>query len=119
MGPAGRLTRSLGRVLRTHYPGFVFGLPLGRSEVPVFTYHDVERAPLAGDLAFLQNNGYRTLSLDEFMDASSMKADPARRVLLTFDDARKSFWDVALPLLREYRARAVLFAPTRWITDRA
>jgi peptidoglycan/xylan/chitin deacetylase (PgdA/CDA1 family) len=119
MGPAGRLTRSVGRVLRTHYPGFVFGLPLGGADVPVFTYHDVERAELGRDLAFLQSNGYRTLTLNEFMDASFMNGDAAHRVLLTFDDARKTFWNVALPLLREYGARAVVFAPTGWIVDRA
>jgi peptidoglycan/xylan/chitin deacetylase (PgdA/CDA1 family) len=119
MSPAGRMVRSVGRAFRTHYPGFVFGLPLGRDETPVFTYHDVERAEFARDLEFLQRNGYRTLSLDEFLGVSSGKIRPGRSVLLTFDDARKSFWQVALPLLRERGARAVLFAPTYWMSDPA
>ena len=38
-----------------------------------------------------------------------------RAVLLTFDDARKSFWTVAMPLLRTFEARAVLFVPTYWM----
>jgi hypothetical protein len=40
-------------------------------------------------------------------------------VLLTFDDARKSFWTVAMPLLRTFDARAVLFVPTYWMTTPA
>jgi peptidoglycan/xylan/chitin deacetylase (PgdA/CDA1 family) len=117
MSPAGRMARSVGRVFRTHYPGFVFGLPLGRGEIPVFTYHDVERAEFSRDLDFLQRNGYQTLGLEEFLNASSGQTRPGRSVLLTFDDARKSFWQVALPLLRERGARAVLFAPTHWMSD--
>ncbi len=39
------------------------------------------------------------------------KTRPGRSVLLTFDDARKSFGDVALPLLRQYRCPCCLFAP--------
>jgi peptidoglycan/xylan/chitin deacetylase (PgdA/CDA1 family) len=119
MSPAGRVARSVARVFRTRYPGFVFGLPLGRDEIPIFTYHDVDPAHLAGDLDFLHRNGYRTLSLAEFLDNSCRKFQPARCVLLTFDDARKSFWQVALPLLRERGARAVLFAPTYWMDDPA
>jgi peptidoglycan/xylan/chitin deacetylase (PgdA/CDA1 family) len=119
MSPAGHMARSVGRVFRTHYPGFVFGLPLGRDEIPIFTYHDVERDELARDLDFLQRNGYQTLSLEEFVGASSRKARPGPSVLLTFDDARKSFWQVALPLLRERAARAVLFASTHWMGDPA
>jgi peptidoglycan/xylan/chitin deacetylase (PgdA/CDA1 family) len=119
MSPAGRMVRSVGRVFRTHYPGFVFGLPLGRDEIPIFTYHDVERAEFSRDLDFLQRNGYQTLGLEEFLGASSGKTRPGRSVLLTFDDARKSFWQVALPLLRERGARAVLFAPTHWMSDPA
>jgi peptidoglycan/xylan/chitin deacetylase (PgdA/CDA1 family) len=113
------MVRSLGRVFRTHYPGFVFGLPLRRNEIPVFTYHDVERDQFSRDLDFLQHNGYRTLSLEEFLSAASGKARAAhgRSVLLTFDDARKSFWHVALPLLKERGARAVLFAPSYWMSD--
>lgn len=119
MSPAGRLVRSVGRVFRTHYPGFVFGLPLGRDEIPVFTYHDVEREQFSRDLDFLQHNGYRTLGLEEFLSAASGKTrlGRGRSVLLTFDDARKSFWQVALPLLRERGARAVLFAPSYWMSD--
>lgn len=107
--------RTLARISRTRYPGFVFGLPLSRREIPVFIYHDVETPAFARDLEFLNRNNYRTLGLDEYLAAREGKTRPSRSVLLTFDDARKSFGDVALPLLRQYEARAVLFAPTYWM----
>lgn len=118
MNDLGRLLRTAARVSRTRYPGFIFGLPLARAEIPVFTYHDVETQVFARDLEFLHSNGYRTLSLDEYLAARNGGQRPARAVLLTFDDARKSFWTVALPLLRTFEARAVLFAPSYWMEKR-
>ena len=115
MNDLGRLLRTAVRVSRTRYPGFIFGLPLSRGEIPVFTYHDVETQVFARDLEFLRRNGYRTLSLEEYLSARNGGRRPARAVLLTFDDARKSFLTVALPLLRTFEARAVLFAPAYWM----
>jgi peptidoglycan/xylan/chitin deacetylase (PgdA/CDA1 family) len=106
--------RTLARISRTRYPGFVFGLPLAR-EIPVFIYHDVETPVLGRDLEFLRRNNYRTLGLDEYLAARESGVRLGRAVLLTFDDARKSFGEVALPLLRQYDARAVLFAPSYWM----
>jgi hypothetical protein len=116
MNDIGRLLRTAARVTRTRYPGFIFGLPLARGEIPVFTYHDVETQVFARDLEFLHSNGYRTLCLEEYLAARNSGRVPTRSVMLTFDDARKSFWTVAMPLLRTYEARAVLFVPTYWMT---
>ncbi|MFC4313262.1 polysaccharide deacetylase family protein [Steroidobacter flavus] len=115
MGGIGRFMRTAARISRTRYPGFVFGLPLSRHEIPVFMFHDVETAAFARDLDFLQRNNYRTLGLDEYLAARAGQVRPGRSVLLTFDDARKSFGEIALPLLRQYDARAVLFAPSYWM----
>src|SRR5688572_11567123 len=119
MNATERTLRTLSRMAQTHYPRFIFGLPLGRHELPVFTYHDVTPAQFVRDLEFLSHNGYRTLGLDEFMAAACGKTTPRRCVLLTFDDARKSFHAAALPLLREFCCRAALFAPTYWMNDPA
>lgn len=110
-----RTARTLAGPLRTRYPGFLFGLPLPRDEVPIFNYHEVTPEELEPDLEYLRDNGYTTLSLEEFMRASGAKKRPQRSVMLTFDDAWSSFWTVALPLLRKYQMRAVLFAPTYWM----
>ncbi len=118
MGHFDRLWHGVGRIARTRYPGFIFGLPLRGSEIPVFTYHDVEARVFARDLEFLRDNRYRTLGLDEYLAVRQGKLPLDRRsVLLTFDDARKSFHSVALPLLCSFDARAVLFAPTYWMDD--
>nr|WP_298720737.1 polysaccharide deacetylase family protein [uncultured Steroidobacter sp.] len=115
MSGLGRTLRTLARISRTRYPGFVFGLPLAPQEIPVFIYHDVEPHAFARDLEFLQRNRYRTLGLSEYLAARERGTRPDRSVLLTFDDARKSFGEVALPLLHQFNARAVLFAPSYWM----
>src|SRR5262249_28733554 len=112
-----QVSRSIKRVVSTHYPPFLFGLSLRNGEVPVFIYHEVDKESFAGDLAFLRDNGYRTLSADEFFLEASYRGE-GKRILLTFDDARRNFWDVAFPILKEYNARATLFVPTYWIGGR-
>ena len=103
--------------MRTHYPGFLLGLPLPRGALPVFVYHDIDPVHFAGDLEFLRRNGYRTLSLAEFAATEARKSGRSERgVLLTFDDARRNFYDAALPVLKEFNAHATLFAPTHWMS---
>jgi len=111
-----RFARSVRGVLRTHYPAFLFGLPMRETHIPIFIYHDVTPDSLRSDLEFLVRNGYRTLSLDEFMASGGRTIGRTRRVLLTFDDARASFHHVALPLLRAFDSRAALFVPTYWMS---
>jgi peptidoglycan/xylan/chitin deacetylase (PgdA/CDA1 family) len=113
---ARRAVRGTNNVLRTRYPLFLLGLPVARGEIPVFIYHDVEPETFAGDLEFLRANGYRTISLDEFLSAAARKGTRGdKRVLLTFDDARRSFYEVVLPTLRTFDARATLFVPSYWM----
>jgi peptidoglycan/xylan/chitin deacetylase (PgdA/CDA1 family) len=114
---ARRAGRSVLGALRTQYPGFLLGLPLRRGALPVFVYHEVDPVQFAGDLEFLRRNRYRTLSLKEFaLLATRKSATVGRGVLLTFDDARCNFHDTALPMLKEFEARATLFAPTYWMS---
>src|SRR5712671_3807419 len=92
------------------YPAFLFGGSLG-SLLPAFHFHDVTREWLEPRLRFLLDNGYRTVGCDEIarlvIDRTSLAP---RSVALTFDDAWESVWSVALPLLRQYRLQAILFA---------
>lgn len=101
-----------GRFLRGQYPGFVTSSsnrPLGQ-EVPVFMFHSVEHDLFDAQLAYLQRNGYRTLTLDQFTAFLRGVAKPTGpSVLLTFDDGHKSWFDVAYPLLRGYGFCAVGF----------
>ena len=111
-----RMGRSLYRLGSTHYPWFVLGLERASESVMTFVYHDVDAEEFAGDLEFLKRNGYATLSTAEFIQAKQ-SGSREKAVLLTFDDARRNFFDVTLPILRQFSARATLFVPTRWMPD--
>jgi peptidoglycan/xylan/chitin deacetylase (PgdA/CDA1 family) len=114
---ARRAARGFRNVLRTRYPLFLLGLPAARDEIPVFIFHDVEADAFARELEFLRANRYRTISLDEFVTAAGRKSGRReRRVLLTFDDARRSFYETALPVLRSFDAQATLFVPSHWMS---
>jgi hypothetical protein len=102
------------------YPQFVLGRckELEPGEIPVFVFHTIVPEELETQLRYLQDNGYTTLSLDEFLAtvAGTRKPSP-REVLLTFDDARSSFWLYGFPVLKKYGAKATLFAITGWTPD--
>ena len=113
----GRLARSAREawevprdLLLGRYPAFVTGGALGPGEVPVFVLHEAEPEFFARQLDHLARNGYRTLSIDEYVRVlrGSVPA-PERAVLLTFDDGRGSIWSVAAPLLQRHGMRAVVF----------
>lgn len=92
------------------YPPFVTGGPLPRGDVPVFVFHGAEPESFGRRIAHLADNGYVTLSIDEYMDVlRGASPAPERAVLLTFDDGRGSVWSVAAPLLRRHGMKAVVF----------
>jgi len=104
------------------YPAFVTRrveeVPVG--DIPVFVFHTIVPAEFEAQLRYLADNGYRTLSLGEFLDTMAGRRRPGpREVLLTVDDARTSFWLYGYPLLRKHGLRATLFAITGWTPDRA
>jgi peptidoglycan/xylan/chitin deacetylase (PgdA/CDA1 family) len=115
--PLPRLARSAAEawevprdLLLGRYPGFVTGGTLLPGEVPVFAFHDAEPEDFGRKLGYLADNGYRTLSIDEYVAVIRQdRPAPERAVLLTFDDGRGSFWSVAAPLLRRQGMRATVF----------
>jgi peptidoglycan/xylan/chitin deacetylase (PgdA/CDA1 family) len=92
------------------YPPFVTGGALPRGDVPVFVFHGAEPESFGRRLAHLADNGYVTLSVDEYLGVlRGSREAPERAVLLTFDDGRGSVWSVASPLLRRRGMRATVF----------
>jgi hypothetical protein len=94
------------------YPAFVFaGRPASLEDhLPVFVYHTIEPARFERDLTFLVENGYRSLCADELVAHVEGREPAGKAVVLTFDDARSSFWRYAFPLLQRYGLRGVLYA---------
>jgi hypothetical protein len=91
------------------YPAFLFGGPV--AALPVFHFHDVTRAWLEPRLQYLVDNGYATVTCDEIARLVIDGVEPGpKRVALTFDDGWASAWTVAMPLLRRFGLRAILFA---------
>lgn len=97
----GYLVKVLGSVL--------FGMPaLGDRE-----FWTTPRAEFARHLAWFRDTGTRVMTLDEVADlVESGRPLPARAVVLTIDDADRSVYEIAWPLLQEHGVRAHLFVPT-------
>jgi len=97
-------------LLLRRYPDFVTGGDLPRGDVPVFVLHGAEPDALERRLRHLDDNGYETLTAEEYLGVITEKRPaPERAVVLTFDDGRGSLWTVAQPLLARYGMKAVVF----------
>lgn len=92
--------------------------------VPVLMYHHVSPAPglvtilperYRAQMAWLANNGYRSLTAGQFAAFLAGAPTPAKSVLITFDDGWLDNWIHAHPILAEFGLHAVLFAVTGWI----
>lgn len=87
-------------------------------QINVFCYHNAIAPGLERDLAFLSDNGYRTLFASEVVDAlAGAEPLPDKAVALTFDDGLLSLETVGLPLFERYDARATVFAITGLTAD--
>lgn len=76
---------------------------------------ELNRDDFAGQMQYLAQEGYRTLSLEEFYHYHQQGAFPPQSLLLTFDDAYYSFYTMAYPILQEYSLKAVLFPIVEFI----
>jgi biofilm PGA synthesis lipoprotein PgaB len=91
-------------------------------------YHDVEDQDpdqgflsvrtdrLVDQLAWLRENGYQAVSVDQILEArDGGKPLPDRAVLLSFDDGYRSFHTRVLPILKAYRWPALLAPVGMWM----
>ena len=86
-------------------PGFVYkAFPqYPDCEIPVFTFHTALPDWFDKQCRHLVENGYRTLTAEEFnFRLKSSKSIPEKTVLITFDDGLKQVWSVAYPILKKY-----------------
>ncbi|MGD9972846.1 MAG: polysaccharide deacetylase family protein [Desulfatirhabdiaceae bacterium] len=110
----------LSRLLRGHYPSFVSEFHPAQlvDEVPVFMFHQDDPVVLETQFAYLKQNGYRSLSLNEFMGflSGTIRITP-RSVLLTWDDGDSSWFTDVCPLLKKYGFCGIGFVVPAYIDD--
>jgi peptidoglycan/xylan/chitin deacetylase (PgdA/CDA1 family) len=103
--------------------------PNGYQLVPILCYHNLgpqARGRLlmaAGafeeQMRYLKREGYRVISLREFLEYASQKRQlPRKTVVLTFDDGWRSFKELAYPILKELGYPATLFIYTDFLGAR-
>ncbi len=67
-------------------------------------------------MAYLYEHGYRTIKTDDFLHIKEdNNAENNKLICLTFDDAYKSMYDHAFPILQEYGFTAIVFAVSDYI----
>ncbi len=93
----------------------------------VLNYHDVvanpsgdryavSRASFVGHMDYLQEHGYRPISVAYLEQVVMNNAPlPDKAVLLTFDDGLKSYHDFVVPLLAIYDYPSVISLVTSWL----
>ena len=95
----------------------------------VLCYHDVQEdvrvvadpfavdtAQLVSQFAWLKENGFHVIGLDDVIAArESKRALPDKAVLLTFDDGYRSVYTRVYPLLKLFNYRAVVALSGHWL----
>lgn len=71
---------------------------------------------LRDQVAWFLRHGYEPVTV---RDAVRTPHAPRRRVVITFDDALRSVYDLALPVLEELGAVATVYAPSQYIAEGA
>jgi peptidoglycan/xylan/chitin deacetylase (PgdA/CDA1 family) len=100
--------------------------PGGYQIVPILTYHNLAEqakgrlvlgaASFREQMRYLKSNGYRVVSLADFVAFTRLERQlPQRAVVLTFDDGYRAFKDYAYPVLKELGFTATLFVYTDWV----
>lgn len=78
--------------------------------------HAVSPTAFVRQLDWLRNNGYRFVSVEDVLaDRAGARPLPAKAVLLTFDDGYRSLYTQAFPVLKLFKAPAVVGLVGRWM----
>jgi len=74
------------------------------------TVYDVKPSDLTAQMQALKSAGYQSISCQQLADYLANVQDiPAKSVLISFDDGRLSFQEIARPILDQFGFKAVLF----------
>ena len=98
----------------------------GYQTVPILVYHNfskkrsdktaVGQDDFEAQMKYLKQNGYHVVSIDQLFDFIDYKEQlPEKSIVITFDDAWRSIFDVALPILIKYGFTSTFFIYTDFI----
>lgn len=97
-----------------------------QSALPVLMYHHISPKPglvtvspenFREQMRWLADNGWKTLSANEFVKTLAAGVMPKKTVFITFDDGYLDNWVYAHPVLQEFGLCASLFLITGWMGD--
>lgn len=79
-------------------------------------YLNVPPEAFAQQMAFLSQNGFNVITLDQFIDYKyENKKYPSKTVIITFDDGYRDNYINAFPILEKYNFRGTFFIVTDYI----
>jgi peptidoglycan/xylan/chitin deacetylase (PgdA/CDA1 family) len=98
----------------------------GYQTVPILTYHRFAencKSPLCvpthvfeGQMRYLKENGYRTITAEEFLAFLEYRQSlPKKSVLIAMDDGYRSVYSIAYPILKKYGFTAIFFIYTDFV----
>ena len=114
MGFFGEFINMVNGMARGDYFDFVTKDRIG-DEIPVFTYHRVDKGTFERHLDHLKKNGYQTLNSVQLYEAMQSSKIPEKAVMLTFDDGLEDLYSVVFPILRSYGMQVVVFIAPYWV----
>jgi len=88
--------------------------------VPVLMYHSIDeeqnndavisKARFSEQMKYLHEHDYHPVSLDDLHDYLTLHKElPLKPVVITFDDGYRDTYEIAMPVLKQYGFRSVLF----------
>jgi peptidoglycan/xylan/chitin deacetylase (PgdA/CDA1 family) len=82
-------------------------------------YYETNTSPrvFALQMKYLQRHGYVAVDLEEAVRAVQQCEPPRKRVVITFDDGYRDFYNTAYPILKECNLSATVFIITGLTTD--
>ncbi|MHC6181359.1 polysaccharide deacetylase family protein [Clostridium sp. JNZ X4-2] len=103
-------------------------LKYNSKSIPILYYHSIDyekgnelRVPkekFREEMQYLKENGYTTLTMNEFYDFLVYnKPVPNKSVVITFDDGYKDNYENAFPILKEFGFKATIFIITSTIDN--
>ena len=98
----------------------------GYQTVPILVYHNfskkksdktaVSQDDFESQMKYLKQHDYHVISIDQLLGFINYKEQiPEKSIVITFDDAWRSIFDIALPILIKYGFTATFFVYTDFI----